>query len=425
MQPIDTQNPLPSEPVFNWTFCKNEWFLVSSGTLKERYNRAMEQLCGCRTELGRFHIDMTGFSPEIADELQDPYYLNPHGINRRFILLIPEQQNLTLHDPMFSWTADILRSFMEVNRSQLFTLMARDSVYGEIQNSIYRLESVDELLDMRTVSISLKTPDGLLEAAGRIHETIDELTQQPEHWLNDARLNNLIQLAEKTGDIRRHPVAPIDETYQIRHYFTRHLDGLYRFDHGRRIVILSVDPQVEPLGRGNPQIQHHRIQDSEQVYRYLTDRRLVQTVSNLEALQEILRGFLLDQYASDHQDGDFSALTASDQTQLIHQYWDALPDVAKTLLSAIRLLEQGSSDLDSLATGDAFFYMVEPKGGEMAPLIHHLLANYRTEHFRYLYRWNRALFWQQFEHWPPEKQNYAGRYITRFGDQRPDSAPWR
>lgn len=425
MQPIDTQNPLPSEPVFNWTFCKDEWFLVVSATLKERYNRAMEQLCGRRTELARFHIDMTGFSPEIADELQDPYYLNPHGINRRFILLIPEQQNLTLHGPMFSWTADILKSFMEVNRSQLFTLMARDSVYGEIQNSIYRLESVDELLDMRTVSISLKTPDGLLEAADRIHETIDELMQQPEHWLDDARLNNLIQLANKTGDIRRHPVAPVDETYQIRHYFTHHLDGLYRFDHGRRIVIMSVDPQVDPLGRGNPQIQHHRIQDSEQVYRYLTDRRLVQTLSSLEALQEILRGFLLDQYATDHQDGDFAALTASGQTQLIHRYWDALPDVAKTLLSAIRLLEQGINDLDSLATGDAFFYLVEPKGGEMAPLIHHLLANYRAEHFRYLYRWNRALFWQQYERWPPAKQNYAGQYITRFGDQRPDSAPWR
>lgn len=425
MQPMDTQNPLPSKPVFNWTFCKNEWFLVSSDTLKERYNRAMEQLCGCRTELRRFHIDMTGFSPEVADELQDPYYLNPHGINRRFILLIPEQQNLTLHDPMFSWTADVLKSFMEVNRSQLFTLMARDSVYGEIQNSIYRLESVDELLDMRTVSISLKTPDGLLDAAGRLHKTIDELMQQPEHWLDDARLNNLMQLAEKTGDIRRHPVAPIDETYQIRHYFTRHLGGLYRFDHGRRIVILSVDPQIDPLGRGNPQIQHHRIQDSEQVYRYLTDRRLVQTISNLESLQEMLRGFLLDQYASDHQDGDFSALTASDQTQLIHRYWDALPDIAKTLLSAIRLLEQGSSDLDSLATGDAFFYLVEPKGGDMAPLIHHLLANYRAEHFRYLYRWNRAVFWQQFEHWPPAKQTYAGRYITRYGDQRPDSGPWR
>ena len=49
---------------------------VSSPQLIDRYNRAMKHLCGKTTKLKDFHIDLSGYSPEIGDELGDPLYLN-------------------------------------------------------------------------------------------------------------------------------------------------------------------------------------------------------------------------------------------------------------------------------------------------------------------------------------------------------------
>ena len=58
--------------------------------LIERYNKALAAFGLPATRLEKFEIDRTGFSPQIADELNDPLYLDPNEINRRFIILTPE-----------------------------------------------------------------------------------------------------------------------------------------------------------------------------------------------------------------------------------------------------------------------------------------------------------------------------------------------
>jgi hypothetical protein len=50
-------------------------FHVSSPALVERYNRALKHLTGKTTKLTDFHIDISGFAPEIGEELNDPLYL--------------------------------------------------------------------------------------------------------------------------------------------------------------------------------------------------------------------------------------------------------------------------------------------------------------------------------------------------------------
>ena len=67
---------------------------VSEPHLVERYNQALKGFGLKPTKLKTFRIDMTGFSPEIADEQSDQQYLDPHGVNRRFIILSPQQIEL-------------------------------------------------------------------------------------------------------------------------------------------------------------------------------------------------------------------------------------------------------------------------------------------------------------------------------------------
>jgi hypothetical protein len=52
---------------------------VDSPVQIDRYNRALRHLTGKTTALTEFHIDMSGYSPEVGDELGDDLYLNREG----------------------------------------------------------------------------------------------------------------------------------------------------------------------------------------------------------------------------------------------------------------------------------------------------------------------------------------------------------
>ena len=110
---------------------------VDSPVLVERYNRALKSLTGKQTELDEFHIDISGYSPEVGAELDDQLYLNHQGVNRQFILLTTEQATAPLLNAKFSTSRGILKQFIENNRAQLFALTARDAVAGELVNSVY------------------------------------------------------------------------------------------------------------------------------------------------------------------------------------------------------------------------------------------------------------------------------------------------
>ncbi|MEL7528912.1 MAG: DUF6638 family protein, partial [Pseudomonadota bacterium] len=123
---------------------------VSSPSLVTRYNRALEHLTGKRTALQEFHVDISGFSPEIGEELGDPLYLNPNGCNRQFILLNVAQKTAPLLNAHFSTSRSILRRFIDDNEDQLFALSIRDAVVGELVNTVFSISSPLDLFDIRS-----------------------------------------------------------------------------------------------------------------------------------------------------------------------------------------------------------------------------------------------------------------------------------
>ncbi|MCC6206112.1 MAG: hypothetical protein IT533_14060, partial [Hyphomicrobiales bacterium] len=108
--------------------------------LIERYNKALAAFGLPATRLDKFEIDRTGFSPQIADELNDPLYLDPNEINRRFIILTPEQIDLPVVHTAFSNTSQLIYEFMTANQRAIDALTIKDVIYGEIEDSVSKVE---------------------------------------------------------------------------------------------------------------------------------------------------------------------------------------------------------------------------------------------------------------------------------------------
>ena len=177
-------------------------FHVSSPALVERYNRALKHLTGKTTQLTDFHIDISGYAPEVGEELNDHLYLNHAGVNRQFILLSTEQKRSPLLGAKFSTSYTILRQFMDQNEAQLFALTARDAVAGELVNSVYDITDPQRLFDIRSVVIEADTTQGTVQSANTLAKKVDRFLQDEDAWFDDVLIAEMITLAGETGDVR-------------------------------------------------------------------------------------------------------------------------------------------------------------------------------------------------------------------------------
>ncbi|MEO8530912.1 MAG: DUF6638 family protein, partial [Deltaproteobacteria bacterium] len=169
-------------------------FEVDSPQLIERYNRALKSLTGKTTALTDFHVDISGYSPEIGMELGDDLYLNHNGNNRQFILLSTEQKQSPLINAKFSHSRPILRKFIETNEAELFALTAKDAVAGELQNSVFDLSSAARLFDIRRITVEADTTGSMVAEAKKLATMIDTFKTKQDAWWDDLLIAEMITL---------------------------------------------------------------------------------------------------------------------------------------------------------------------------------------------------------------------------------------
>ena len=170
---------------------------VDSPALIERYNRALHSLTGKRTALREFHIDISGYSYEVGEELGDHLYLNPNGVNRLFIILTTEQKTAPLLNAKFSTSRGILRQFIEENEAKLFALTANDAVAGELDNSVFEVGEAARLLDIRTITVNADTTQSHVKNARDLAAKIERFQSEEDAWFDDVLIRKNGQFVPK------------------------------------------------------------------------------------------------------------------------------------------------------------------------------------------------------------------------------------
>jgi hypothetical protein len=242
---------------------------VDEPHLIDRYNKALKAFGLKPTKLKKFEIDRTGFSPQIAEELKDPFYLDPNEINRRFIILTPEQIDLPVVHTAFSNTGQLLFEFMTKNQRAVDALTIKDVIYGEIEDNISKVESVEDLLSINQVEFKVLSAEDVLGKAAELGKLIDRLKQEPEAWRDDAMLNRMVELAKVCGDIRENALVPDQVIFRHNAFWTSHFGGLYIFIDKDAITVIG-DPTAPGFRRSRPwQVSYLSITDADRVFRFL------------------------------------------------------------------------------------------------------------------------------------------------------------
>ncbi|MEX3011936.1 DUF6638 family protein [Hoeflea sp. TYP-13] len=237
--------------------------------LIERYNKALEAFGLPGTKLTRFRIDMTGFSPEIAEEMDDQQYLDPNAVNRRFIILTPAQESLPVVHTSFSNTGSLMHAFFQANRRAIHAVTIRDVLYGEIGEDVAQVEDIEDLLSIQEVNFHVLTADNMLGKAEELRKLCDRLLGSPNAWRDDAMIDRMVELAKETGDIRQNDLVPDQVVFRHEAFWSGHFGGIFVFLDGKSTTVIC-DPQAPGFRRSRPwQVSYIPLDDHERIFEFL------------------------------------------------------------------------------------------------------------------------------------------------------------
>jgi len=386
---------------------------VTSPALVERYNRALESLTGKRTKLIDFHIDISGYSPEVGDELGDHLYLNQGGCNRQFILLTTEQKTAPLLNAQFSTSRGILRQFIEDNEPQLFALTARDAVAGELLNSVYDVSEPAKLFDIRQITIEADTTEAHVAGAKKLTKLIERFRREDEAWWDDVLIAEMIGLAKKTGDVTRQPIRLKSVTFRQDNFWTKHFGGLYVF---RAVEHPAAIAAGEKAALGKLPIDYvFSFEDRNQIARFLEINELVEPIVkapgiNAAAILQQKMDFIIVAVASEKGE-DLNRASRRDLRALARAYSKDLPEEFHGLAALQRWAEGGGKWPRINSAHPAYFYTLRAKPHADRDLVNRLLADLSPLDVRQLFICHKEKFYSAYADWSDAKKTYVANFL--------------
>ncbi|ROU01040.1 DUF6638 family protein [Histidinibacterium lentulum] len=386
---------------------------VRAPVLVERYNRALKHLTGKTTTLEDFHVDISGYSPEIGAELGDPLYLNHHGVNRQFILLTTEQKRAPLLEAQFSTCRGILRQFIERNEAQLFALTAKDAVAGELVNSVFRAETAADLLEIRRITVEADTTAGTVRTAERLGKLVDRFRREDGAWHDDVLIAEMIGLARETGDIIRNPVRLEAMTFEQENFWTARFGGLYVFRGVAEPAAIAAGGRTA-IG-SLPITKTLDLRDRTGLATFLQRNGLAEPIVKARGIDAsgILRqkmDFVVAATAADRGE-DLTGATRTDLRRLGRRHAENLPEEYKALAALLRWAEAGGPWPRIDSDHPAYFYTLRAANVPDADLVNRLLAELSPLDVRQLFICHKEGFYAAYAGWPEAKQRYVAEFL--------------
>ena len=392
---------------------------VRSSALVARYNRALKHLISKETKLTEFHVDISGYSPEIGEELGDMLYLNPNGCNRQFILLSIDQKTAPILNAKFSTSRSILRNFIHENEDQLFALTAREAVAGEMMNSVYAVDAPADLLHINQVEIEADTIQSHVAEAKALQGHIDTFMTKDDAWWDDVLIADMIELAKHTGNIQRDPVKLDATTYTQGNYYTNHFGGMYVF---RDVDTPTVIAKEHSEGLDNiPDVDVLLFDDHAGIAKFFAQNNLAEPIvrsQDSDAAAAILKqkiDFVIVGTAASlgeelGRNGD--GLSRQQIRKIGRKYAENMPPEFHGLMQIWRWAKMDGPRPKIRPDHPSYFYSLRGTQHADRDLVNMLLAELSPLDFRQLFICHKDAFYDAYREWPDGRREYVAQFLA-------------
>ncbi len=205
-------------------------FYIDKTLMATRYNKCLEDIGIEPTKLNKFHVDGWGWSPEIAEEKEDRFYLSHGMANPYGIIISPGQKNCPIYMPYHTFDWEIHQHVFHNYELQIEDITSRHGIWFELDQNISAYRSAQDMLMMEVVNVKFNVAGDLSAAASEQKELITRFSNDPKGWMNADLRAEIIESSKTYGDLRyRNLQMPDSPMSNIPCYFTLAYGGLFVF----------------------------------------------------------------------------------------------------------------------------------------------------------------------------------------------------
>lgn len=400
---------------------------VNSLELVTRYNTCLESLGVTPTALSEFRIDGVGWSPEIAEEHNDPFYLSHGPANPLAVIISPDQFAKPVYVPYFSFQRQLMEKHFKMHSREIADLTSQAGLCVELEHGLSHHRSPADLLLLQDVTVHTSGGGELIEAFKEQRKLVSEFNNRNDAWFAEDLRRSIIESARTHGDLRgRNQLISDWHFAETDYFYSRAFGGMFvlRGLKKWKQVIIHVDADLKGLPKSG-EVGVFPLNDPSWM-QLLIDEDLLQIDMTrpsgyIEDIHRISECFLADAACTRDPALKFASLTSGQRKGLIKK-------LANELAPAVFDLEHVKLKLDRATTPDAKAFPEEVKrllsqpASGLAPekrrLMWQMLTRYQPTDVWRLYRHNKHYFYEQYATWTESKQRWAISMIRNNLEQR-------
>ncbi|MCI5142509.1 MAG: hypothetical protein D3909_12480 [Candidatus Electrothrix sp. ATG1] len=201
---------------------------VASAQMVDRYNDALVSMGFQPTTLKRFSVDMLGWSPEIATEKNNIYYLTHSLANPMGIIININQRDSSVYFPYHSFDRAMLSAFYSRFAAEIMDVNTTDALCIDLDNGVSTYSGLEDLLLVDSFILRAETPSGLIAGAKKQRRLVAEFVDSDGQWEDKGKRQKMIDSSKKYGDLRQRRVIISELKYgDIDIFYTQALGGVY------------------------------------------------------------------------------------------------------------------------------------------------------------------------------------------------------
>jgi hypothetical protein len=197
-----------------------------SGKLVERYNKCLVKLGFIPTKLSSFSIDGIGWSPEIAEEKKEIFYLNNGEANPHAILITPLQKGLPIYNPFHSFDVELMKLVFRTHSRKIQDITRDSAICIDFDQKIDVFYEPLDVLKYDEVTIRFHLIDNLQKAKKEQLKLI-EIFKKDQNFIDETIHQQLLASAKKYGDLRNRNITLDSIVYTSDSFYTKAFGGIY------------------------------------------------------------------------------------------------------------------------------------------------------------------------------------------------------
>lgn len=204
---------------------RNELIPIN-GKLVERYNKCLVKLGFTETNLTSFSIDGIGWSPEIAEDKKEIFYLNNGEANPHAILITPLQKGLPIYNPYHSFDTELMKLVFRTHQKKIQNITRDSAICIDFDQNIDVFYEPLDVLKYEEITIKFHLIDNLKKAK-KAQLKLIEIFKKDTNFIDENIHQQLLTSAKKYGDLRQRNINFDAIIYTSDSFYTKAFGGIF------------------------------------------------------------------------------------------------------------------------------------------------------------------------------------------------------